>query len=111
MTQVVLNDEVQLGLIAIGVFFLSVHDEGGVSLGPVADGLIEPAQTSSVDDVDKNVLPVSLGQFVDPAREAEIILFQLLRIFIEVPLIPLFLQTHLVRNEFVMLSAAIRHGD
>ncbi|NIN00372.1 MAG: hypothetical protein GTO24_20515 [candidate division Zixibacteria bacterium] len=68
MTQVVLNDEVQLGLIAIGVFFPSVHDEGGVSLGAVADGFIEPAPASSVDDVDKNFLPVSLGQIVDPVR-------------------------------------------
>jgi hypothetical protein len=108
---VALNDEVELGLIAIGVFFLSVYDERGVSLGPVTDGFIKPAQGSSVDDLDTNFLPVFLGQLVDPATEVEIIFFQLLRIFIEVPLISLSLQTHLVCNKLVMLSTGIRHGD
>jgi hypothetical protein len=106
-----LNDEIQLGLIGVGVFFPSVHDERGISLSLVADGFIKPAQASSVDDIDKNFLPVFLGKLVDPAREVAIIFFQLLGIFIEVPLIPLFLQTNLVCNELIMLSTTIRHGD
>jgi len=93
-----LKDEIQLGFIPAGIFFFFVHDESGVSLGPMADGFIKPVQGSNVDEFDTDFLLVFLDQLVDPAAEKEIILFHLLWIFVEVPLIALSPKTHLVCN-------------
>jgi len=93
-----LKDEIQLGFIPADVLFFFVHDESGVSLDPMADGFVKPAQGTNVDELDTNFLPVCLDQFVDPAAQKEIVLFHLLWIFVEVLLIPLSPQTHLVCN-------------
>lgn len=93
-----LKDEIQLGFIPADVFLFFVHDESGVSLDPMTYGLIKPVQGSNVDQLDTNLLLVSLGQFTKPAAEKEIIFFHLLWVFVKVPLIPLSPQTHLVCN-------------
>jgi len=80
-----LNDEIQLGFIAAGVFFPFVHDEGGVCLGPVADGFKKSAKRLNADDLDTDFLLVFLGQLVDPAAEAEIIFFEVLRKRVPLP--------------------------
>jgi len=93
-----LKDEIQLGFIPADVFLFFVHDESGVSLDPMTGGFIKPAQGTNVDELDTNLLPVCLGQFTKPAAEKEIVSFHLLWIFVEVLLIPLSPQTHLVCN-------------
>jgi len=91
-----LKDEIQVGLIRAGVFFLFVHDESGVSVDPMADAFVKPVRSPNVDELDTNLLPVFLRQLVDPAAQKEIVFFHLLWVLVEVLLIPLFPQTHLV---------------
>ena len=106
-----LNDEIQLGFIAACVFFPSVHDEGGVRLGPVADGFNKSEKRLNADDLDTDFLLVFSGQLVDPAAEVKIIFFEVLRIFVEVPPISLSPRTHLVRHTYVVLSVKVRQGN
>jgi len=106
-----LNDDIQKGFIAAGEFFPSVHDKGGVRLGPVADGFKKSAKRLNADDLDTDFLLVFSGQLVDPAAEAEITLFEVLRIFVEVPPISLSPQTHLVCHAYVVLSVKVRQGN
>jgi len=106
-----LNDEIQFGFIAPGVFFPFVHDEGGVGLGPIADGFKKSAKRLNADDLDTDLLLVFLGQLVDPAAEVKIIFFEVLRIFVEVPPISLSLQTHLVCHTYIVLSVKVRQGN
>lgn len=90
------KDKIQLGFIFAAILFYFIHDECGISLGPVANGFINPAKGLSVDEFDTNVIPVFLDQFTDPVVEKEIFFPHILWIFAEVFFVPFFYQTHLI---------------
>jgi hypothetical protein len=91
IAQFFLEETVELDLVFSRVFFLLVDDEGGIMEGPVADGFTESLKGLGVGDPDQDSISIFMGQFLDPSGEEKIILFYILRIIIDVLVIPLVL--------------------
>ena len=106
-----LQDEIELGFVAADILFFFVDDKSRVSLGPMADGFEKAPKRGGVDDLDTNFLFICLGQFTEPVCEQQMIFFDILRIVVEVALIPFFPQTELVCHEFVMPSITKGNRD
>jgi len=92
ITQFFLKEAVKLDFVLARVFLPLVDDEGGVTKGSVADGFNKSLKGLSVGYPDQNFFPVFLGQFPDPTGEEEVVFPHLLRVLIEVLVIPLVLQ-------------------
>ena len=80
------------------VFLPSIDDKGRVAEGPIPNGFVKPLEGLGVGNPDQNFLAVFLGQLRDPSGKEEVIFLHVLRVIIEVLVIPLVpqLQTQLV---------------
>jgi hypothetical protein len=92
ITQFFLKEAVELDFVLPRVFPPLVDDEGGVTKGSVADGLKKSLKGLGVGYPNQYFFPIFLGQFPDPFGEEEVVFPHLLRVFIEVLVIPLVLQ-------------------
>jgi hypothetical protein len=91
MNQFFPEEEVEPDFVFTRVFFTSIDDEGWVSEGPVADGFIKSLKGLGVGNPDQDFFPIFLGQFPDPSGEEEVVFPHVLRVLIEVLVIPLVL--------------------
>jgi membrane glycosyltransferase len=80
---------------------------------PIAERFHYSLERLDIDDFNQNFLAVFLGQLSDPIGKKKVILLQILRIFIEVLVIPLVLQlqTQLVCDAITVKSSSQKTRD
>jgi hypothetical protein len=102
-----------LDLVLSRVFLPPVDDKSRIAEGPIANGFIKSLEGLSVGDPDQNFLTVFLGQFRDPPGKEEVVFLHILRVIIEVLVIPLIpqLQTQLVRDAITVESGSQKTRD
>ncbi len=99
-----LKEGFQLDFIPARIFPLLVDDKDGITKNPVTDGFVNSLKGLSIDDPDEDILPVFPRQLPDPVREVEVILLQIIRVLVEIMVVSLGLQTHLVCHELTRRS-------
>ena len=73
----------QSALIPTGQGLFSLNNEGGAFSNTMAQGFVDAEQRLCVDKFDQETVFVKPVQFPDPVREFRGLLFQILRILIE----------------------------
>jgi len=108
-----LQESIQLVLVLTRVLPFFINNEGRIAVHPIAERFHYSLERLDIDDFNQNFLAVFLGQLSDPIGKKKVILLQILRIFIEVLVIPLVLQlqTQLVCDAITVKSSSQKTRD